>query len=32
MKAEVASQDAISVTDSGNARAWLISVKNQAAL
>jgi hypothetical protein len=32
MKAEVTSQGAASVTDSGNTRAWLISVKNQAAL
>jgi hypothetical protein len=31
-KAEAASQDAISVTDSGNTRAWLISVKNQTAV
>jgi len=32
VKAEAASQDATSVTDSGNTRAWLISVKNQTAV
>lgn len=31
-KAEATSQDATSVTDSGNTRAWLTSVKNQTAV